>query len=287
MVTVPFKNEAANAGSEGSASCSELADTILDSIAPHLAIVDEAGRIIKVNAAWRRFAAENGMPPGRGGVGESYLDICGQSGRSDVIARAAADGIKAVVDGKKPDFVLEYPCHSPDQQRWFLMRVRPLQGTRGAVVSHDDISALKAAELALQESRDQALYTTKKLSERERFLSSLAKNLPGLVGYWDKDLRCLFANKHYIDWFGIAPERMLGITIHELMGDELFARNQPFIRGALQGKDQTFERKLVKADGSIGHTLARYIVEKDESGYVKVITHLPLAGPAQKLAHGR
>ena len=149
------------------------------------------------------------------------------------------------------------------------MRVRPLRGGRGAVVSHDDISPLKAAEQALHESTDHALYTAKCLAERERFLNTLAKNLPGMVGYWDTNLRCCFANKHYIEWFGIPTERMIGITIQDLMGAELFARNEPFIRGALYGDDQTFERELIKADGTIGHTLARYIVDKDEHGRVK------------------
>ena len=269
MDKVPSKGEAARDGCECRAPGSGFADTVLDSISPHIAIVDSAGKIIRVNAAWQRFAAGNGMPQGRGGVGESYLEVCRKTDKTDFVARAAAEGIRAVIEGKKSDFMLEYPCHSPDKQRWFLMRVRPLQGALGAVISHDDISPLKAAELALEESRDHAVYTAKRLAERELFLSTLAKNLPGMVGYWDINLRCRFANKHYREWFGVSTERMIGITIQELMGDELFNRNEPYIRGALYGEDQTFERELVKADGSIGHTLARYIVDKDEHGRVK------------------
>ena len=265
----PFKGEVPNDVSEELLRVSGIAETVLDSIAPHIAIVDGAGKIIKVNAAWQRFAEENGMPKGRGGVGESYFEVCGNSDISDFVARAAVDGIKAVIKRRRPDFMLEYPCHSPDKQRWFLMRVRPLRGARGAVVIHDDISPLKAAEQALNESRDHALYTAKCLAERKRFLDTLAKNLPGMVGYWDNNLRCCFANKHYIEWFGIPSERMIGITIQDLMGAELFARNEPFIRGALYGDDQTFERELIKADGTTGHTLARYIVDKDEHGRVK------------------
>ena len=269
MVFAPFKGEAPSDVLASQAPSSCFADTVLDSISPHIAIVDEAGKIIKVNASWLRFAQENGMPPGRGGVGESYFDACRPSNSVDFVARAASDGLKAVIEGRRPEFSIEYPCHSPDKQRWFLMNVRSLQGAKGAVVSHHDISPLKGAELALEESRDHAVYTAKRLADRELFLNSLATNLPGLVAYWDKNLRCRFANRHYVDWFGIPAERMYGITIQELMGDALYARNEKYIRGALHGENQTFERELVKANGTIGHTLARYIVDKDEHGRVK------------------
>lgn len=80
-----------------------------------------------------------------------------------------------------------------------------------------------------------------------------------MVGYWDSDLVCRYANAQYLVWFGKSAEQMLGITIQELMGPELFARNKPYIDGALAGQEQEFERLLVKADGSHGWTQARYV----------------------------
>jgi two-component system CheB/CheR fusion protein len=36
---------------------------------------------------------------------------------------------------------MEYPCHSPTEQRWFMMSVAPVLGQDGgAVVSHVNIS---------------------------------------------------------------------------------------------------------------------------------------------------
>src|SRR4029078_709610 len=58
-------------------------------------------------------------------------------------------------DGTLQDFVLEYPCHSPSERRWFLMSVTPLLGTRGgAVVTHSDITKRKQIEEALHESEE-------------------------------------------------------------------------------------------------------------------------------------
>lgn len=56
--------------------------------------------------------------------------------------------------------------------------------------------------------------------------------------------------------------------MQELMGDVLFAENEPFIRAAMNGSPQCFQRTLVKPSGQSGHTLARYIPDIDDMGCV-------------------
>lgn len=127
---------------------------VLDALAAQIAVLDAAGRITAVNEAWRRFARENGGGQKvETGVGMDYLQAC--LGRSDTdpegVGLQAHSGIRAVIHGDKDEFSLEYPCHSPDRQRWFLMTVTPLGAELGgAVVAHMDISARVLAE---QESR--------------------------------------------------------------------------------------------------------------------------------------
>lgn len=106
------------------------------------------------------------------------------------------------------------------------------------------------------------------LASSQRFLVSLTNNLPGMVGYWNSDLRCGFANLSYLEWFGKSPEEMRGIHIRDLMGDVLYQKNEPFILAALRGERQCFERTLTKADGSIGFTWAQYIPDISEDGTV-------------------
>lgn len=57
--------------------------------------------------------------------------------------------------------MLEYPCHSPQVQRWFLARATrcECQGGAGIVVAHEDITARKLAEAALTRT-EQALRMT-------------------------------------------------------------------------------------------------------------------------------
>jgi len=103
------------------------------------------------------------------------------------------------------------------------------------------------------------------LAASERFMKSLTDNIPGMVGYWTRELRCGFANKAYLEWFDKTPEQMRGIHIQDMMGDELFRKNEPFISAALRGERQRFERVLTKPDGSVGYTWAHYIPDFDGS----------------------
>lgn len=101
-----------------------------------------------------------------------------------------------------------------------------------------------------------------------RFLRMILDAAPGMIAYWGSDLRCHHANRAYLDWFGLAPEKVIGMHMAQLLGERLFKLNEPYIRGALDGKAQRFERTLTKADGSIGYTLANYVPDFDKDGRV-------------------
>ncbi len=121
------------------------------------------------------------------------------------------------------------------------------------------------------------------LEQSEHFMRSLIDVIPGMVGYWDAELRCGFANIAYREWFGKTPEQMRGIRIQDMMGETLFRKSEPFMRLALAGEHQHFERTLTKADGSTGYTWAHYIPDVTDGqvrGFfvlVSDITELKLA----------
>src|SRR5215813_509587 len=104
-----------------------LNQAVLDSLAANIAVLDRDGNIIAVNEDWRRFARENDGAAIADSVGINYLDVC-RRGRAqgDGQIEATLDGIQAVLDGARPNFTVEYPCHSPSEKRWFLMSVTPL-----------------------------------------------------------------------------------------------------------------------------------------------------------------
>ncbi len=137
----------------------EAVESILNSLSTHVAVLDEQGQIVEVNDAWTRFARDNGDPgPLRVGVGVNYLDVCRRASEPHAgEAVAALHGIEDVLAGRRDFFELEYPCHSPTQRRWYLMRVEPRRGEHaGAIVLHTDITARRQAQLDLVQAERQA-----------------------------------------------------------------------------------------------------------------------------------
>lgn len=129
----------------------------LNALTSHIAILDEQGTIIEVNAAWSRFARENDFRGPSRGVGDNYLALCDSSvGKYSDEAASVAAGIRAVMSGERREFQLEYPCHSPLEKRWFVVRVTQFSGVGPVrvVVAHENITERKLAEEALRESEE-------------------------------------------------------------------------------------------------------------------------------------
>ncbi len=163
-----------------------------------------------------------------------------------------------------PPFIRFYagaPLHSPNGERIGTLCIidpapRKLDSVEQKILR--DLANCVESELAFTY-----------LLESGRFLMAITDASPGLVAYWDKDLRCRFANRSYLEWFGKKPEEVIGKNMIDLLGDRLFAMNEPYITGAQAGQPQRFERTMTKADGSIGHVLANYIPDIDPQGIVK------------------
>jgi PAS domain S-box-containing protein len=100
----------------------------------------------------------------------------------------------------------------------------------------------------------------------ERLMQGLSNGLPGMVAYWDDQIRCAFANRAYLDWFGRDPDQMRGMRMQDLLGETLFTANEPYIRGALAGRPQAFERVLTKTNGAVCHTWAQYVPDVAADG---------------------
>jgi PAS domain S-box-containing protein len=83
--------------------------------------------------------------------------------------------------------------------------------------------------------------------------------MPAMIGYWDRDLRNVVANRAYVDFFGKTPEQMRGSHIRELLGEELYEKNLPYLEGALAGEAQQFDREIPTPSGKVRYTQASYI----------------------------
>jgi len=184
-----------------------FACSVLDSMTAHIAVLNADGAIVAVNESWRVFADKNSATSGpapRTGVGTSYLDVCDESAsRGCTEAATAVAGIRSVLDGSTDRFACEYPCHSPDEPRWFAMNVTRFAHAAGVVVTHTNITDRKFAEDETQRSRE--------------MLRLVLDNIPQGVFWKDRDSRFLGCNLVVARAMGLAtPDAIAGRTHADL-----------------------------------------------------------------------
>ncbi|WP_333787386.1 PAS domain S-box protein [Methanomethylovorans sp.] len=133
-----------------------LNQSTLDSLDANICVLDETGNIIKTNKSWKDFAIENSADIEKVSEGTNYIQVAKNSvGKDSDLGRQFAKGIEDVMMGSSEEFDFEYPCHSPEENRWFIGKVRPFEGTesfpRKVVISHINITERKIAEEKLKE----------------------------------------------------------------------------------------------------------------------------------------
>ncbi|MBL8473576.1 MAG: CHASE domain-containing protein [Rhodocyclaceae bacterium] len=149
----------------------------------------------------------------------------------------------------------------------------PVLGADGQVAGAGhiirDISVRKDALRRLQELaatlERQVTERTAELERSRHDLRTVLDAIPAMVGYWDAALINRFANHAYASWFGVDPANLPGWHIRSLLGEDLYARNLPFIERALRGEAQTFERSIPVPGGQgVRHSLAYYLPDSLE-----------------------
>ncbi|WDT69760.1 MAG: PAS domain S-box protein [Candidatus Manganitrophus sp.] len=215
-----------------------LFQSAFDALSAHIAILDEQGGMIAVNAPWRRFATANYLMMAAEGVGWNYLRLCETAvGEGAEAAHALAAGIKQVISKEQDEFTLEYPCHSPTAQRWFIVRVTRFEGEEEGsvrvVVAHEDMTDQKRAEEAHQrlasivESSNDAI---------------IGMNLDGTVVTW---------NPGAAQIYGYSADEILGASVSILVPPEHPDRVDEILERIGRGERiDPYETVRMKKDGT-------------------------------------
>ena len=218
---------------------------ILNALPAHIALLDTQGLILSANVAWRRFAGANALQSPQVGIGVNYLEICDRAeGDDSSWARQAAVGIRSVLHGVAKRFSIEYPCHSPTEQRWFLMTATPLSEgiPSGAVVTHTDITAEKRKSEELRRS--------------ETLKGAILESSLDCVITMDHEGRILEFNPAAQATFGFTRDQVLGMDMVELIVPPRLrnAHRRGFARYLATGKGPILGKRLeleaIRADGT-------------------------------------
>jgi len=114
-------------------------------------------------------------------------------------------------------------------------------------------------ENALLQARRQAEGSANALAQSQRFIRNIADTIPGQVAYWDAQLRCQFANTHYLEALGLHAEAVLGQPLRQVLSQEILEQSMSRIEAVLQGEPQEFERTVSRPDGGVTHALVYYV----------------------------
>lgn len=150
---------------------------ILSSLSSQIALINVEGQILATNDAWQKFSIENGETNlTRTGVGSNYFMVCKKAiENGDIIAEKVLNGVKRVIEGLEDRFEMEYPCHSPTEERWFLLSVSGfVSNKKNAVLRNIDITERKKSEKLIldSEARLKAAQTVAKLGDWEIDINS-------------------------------------------------------------------------------------------------------------------
>jgi PAS domain S-box-containing protein len=158
-----------------------FAMSTLEAIPASLAVLDETGTIISTNQSWDEFSLDNGGVPGATSIGANYLRVCETAtGEGADDAHRFAVGIHEVLSGASRRFSMEYPCHTPKQQRWFVGYVTAFAGNGAphVVIAHVDISSRKRAEQVIRRLNDEL---ERRVEDRTEALNMANKELQGQI----------------------------------------------------------------------------------------------------------
>lgn len=131
--------------------------SILNSFHDSIAVLNFDGEILFTNNSWEEFSKQNSGAIQKTGLGVNYLSVCkNTTGKEKDLAMKCYDGILSVIQNANTVFELEYPCHSQNEKRWFILRVNRLCGTNDLILtSHINITHRKSAENLVQFKNEQ------------------------------------------------------------------------------------------------------------------------------------
>jgi diguanylate cyclase (GGDEF)-like protein/PAS domain S-box-containing protein len=92
--------------------------------------------------------------------------------------------------------------------------------------------------------------------------------MPGLVAYLDASRRYIYANDSYRQWMVAEPERMIGRTVVETIGEETYAVIRTDMDAAFDGTEARYEREL-RIGGELRYVRGSYTPDIDSHGNVR------------------
>ena len=173
--------------------------------------------------------------------------------------------IKRAQEGENVDYE-RIGTSADGQRRWMHGRIAPdLDATgkvRGLYCTEYDIHDLKLTEQAL--------------ATREEQLRLFTDNIPEPVVYVDLDRTYTFVNDAFLRLVGRDRDEVIGRSVQDVLGPEVYEFQQPFIERAARGEDVTFEREAEDVNGRLRWLRNKIVPDLRFEGTIKgfyIVSH--------------
>ena len=133
----------------------------------------------------------------------------------------------------------------------YIPDVAPDGAVRGCYTLAVDITERRAAELEIARS--------------EQRMADLTNAIPAMVGYFDMDETCLYANDAGLRSLGVNRGEIPGIRMRAALGETVYALHEPYVREVLQGRRSRLDGKVEFA-GRPAHFQAHLIPDRSDGG---------------------
>jgi len=232
-----------------------FAEATLDALTAHVCVLDESGRILKVNKAWREFADVNSPSQTQYFIGSNYLSICDAAAQMNCKeAIAVASGIRAMINGETDQFSMEYPCHSSIEFRWFIINITRFYDDHGLrlVVAHENITERKQAEDALKKQLE--------------FTNTLIETIPNPVFFKDTRGRYLGCNRAFEKFIGVSKDDIIGKSVFDLYPKDIADRyDRKDAELFINTGNQNYEWKVKQNNGQVSNVIFNKATFKDSA----------------------
>ena len=108
----------------------------------------------------------------------------------------------------------------------------------------------------------------KALAQRDSQLNLIINSVPVLITYRDRNLCYRYVNKTFEEWYGMPPDRVVGLRMTDVLGVVAFATIKPYIDRVLAGEDVLYEGHVRYPKVGDCRVLANFVPHKDDTGNV-------------------
>jgi diguanylate cyclase (GGDEF)-like protein/PAS domain S-box-containing protein len=104
-------------------------------------------------------------------------------------------------------------------------------------------------EIAVFDDETERVNAQAALRHREAELQLLTDNVPAMIMYVDRELKCVFVNRRYADFFGFTPAELVGKPLRQIVGGAAYPQLEPHFVQALGGRPAVYQRNVRLSNG--------------------------------------